>query len=131
MTKDLIKEAHDLISELIEKVASLESDLSTKEADIASLKKLNEQEKLASVLEEKANVPYEKIIALRKGEVSDKEFARLKQLSEVGQLNNFEKVEEEKIASNDLFDKAVGSVEFRKQARAEAAFEALQSIINR
>lgn len=131
MTKDLIKEAHDLISELLEKVASLENELGDKDKSVAALKKLNEQEKLASILEEKGNVSYEKIIALRKGEVSDTEFQKLKQLSEVEPLQNFERIEEEKVASNELFEKAINSVEFRKQARAEAAYDALQSIINR
>lgn len=93
MDKDLLlKQASDLISDLVTDLENNKTKVSQLEKELYSLRKSNETQKLAQELELKGVVSFDKISSLRNGELDDDEITELKTLSKLdaGYNSNYE-----------------------------------------
>lgn len=126
----LIKEAHDIVSEMKEEIVSLKNQLDVEHKELIQLKNISEREKLASILDEKGLIPYNKVVDLREGKISKEEFENLKNLAQVNLEYATSSHNPTKIASEEFFDTSQGQRVFAREQRAQQLFDDLQALKN-
>lgn len=118
MDKDLLlKQASDLISDLVENLSASKSNIEKLQNELAILKKSTETEKLANELELKGLVSFDKISALRDGELDEDEINELKTLSKLD-LNYNSNYEPAKIASGEI-EPTESVVDYNRRLRTQ------------
>lgn len=124
MDKDLLlKQASDLISDLVTDLTNSKAVVAKLEAEISVLKKSTETEKLANELELKGLVSFDKISALREGELDEDEINELKTLSKLDLTYN-SNYEPTKIASGDV-EPMESTSDYNRRLRTQYLYENL------
>ena len=128
VNKDLLKEASDIITNLLEENKNLKLENTSLSKEANNYKGTLEREKIASVLEEKNLVPYEKIVSLKEGNLSIEEVDKLRALANLDTSMisaNYEAVEKTASDVSDAYD--IGA-SIRRDHRAQNLLEDLQSL---
>jgi hypothetical protein len=119
MDKDLLlKQASDLISDLVEDISTSKSTIQKLEEELSVLKKATETEKLANELELKGLVSFDKISALRDGNLDEDEINELKTLSKLDLSYNSNYESSTKVATGD-FDSQDSAVDYNRRLRTQ------------
>lgn len=119
MDKDLLlKQASDLISDLVEDISTSKSTIQKLEEELSVLKKSTETEKLANELELKGLVSFDKISALRDGNLDEDEINELKTLSKLDLSYNSNYESSTKVATGD-FDSQDSAVDYNRRLRTQ------------
>lgn len=131
-TKELFKEASDVIDELIEKVASKEEENEQLRIELLNYKEASEREQIATILEEKSLTSMAKIASLRNGSLDSKEFNRLKTIANSNLVDsNFEYGNTQVKVAEDKPETPIEALERRSQERREQIYNGLQNIIHK
>jgi len=128
VNKELLKEASDIIMNLLEENKNLKLEMSSIQKEASNYKGALEREKIASVLEEKNLAPYEKIVSLKEGNLSPDEENSLRALANLDTAilsTNYEAVEKNASDVSDSYD--VGA-SIRRDHRAQNLLDELQSL---
>jgi hypothetical protein len=128
VNKDLLKEASDIITNLLEENRHLKSENVSLQRDASTYKNALEREKIASVLEEKNLVPYEKIVSFKEGRLSSDDENTLRSLANLDTTlvtSSYEPVEK---TASDLTDAYDVAASIRRDHRAQNLLEDLQSL---
>lgn len=134
-TKELFKEASDIINELIEEVSDTRKRNQELENDLQKYKEASEREQIAKILEERSLTSMAKIASLRDGTISKTELEKLKIVADSNLIEStFEhsnssitKVAEER----EIPDYTLEAMEARREQRAELLYNSLQQMSNR
>jgi len=119
MDKDLLlKQASDLISDLVEDISTSKNTIQKLEEELSVLKKATETEKLANELELKGLVSFDKISALRDGNLDEEEINELKTLSKLDLSYNSNYESSTKVATGD-FDSQDSAVDYNRRLRTQ------------
>lgn len=123
MDKDLLlKQASDLITDLVSNLENNKNKILILEKELSDLKKHTETEKLANELELKGLVSFDKISALRDGELNEEEISELKTLSKLD-LNYGSNYETSKVANEP--DTIESTVDYNRRLRTQYLYENL------
>jgi len=125
---DLIKEAYDVIQSLKDEVVTLTSELEKTSSELQKHKDSEERNKIASILEERDLVPYEKIVDLREGRLSQSDFESLKNVANAHVDYISSTLSHSKEASLDSYEGLEEATVSRQEMRARMFKESLENL---
>jgi hypothetical protein len=125
---NLVKEAYDVVNSLKEELKTLNSKYEEEHKELIALRDLNDREKIASILEEKGLVPYDKIVGLREGKLSKNEVESLKAMAQVDVEYTTSLHTPTKTASDEFLEASEGARFSRRDLRARKLIEDLESL---